>query len=78
MVPEKRAPLFGMARVTHIIDGIIHEHFAPFPAMRIVARGTTNFHVVKLGAEQMCGTLEQSFPLFGVAAETGVFHRKGG
>jgi hypothetical protein len=66
MVPEKRTPFFGMARVTHIIDGIVHEHLAPLPAMRIVAGGAADLHVAKLGAEQMSGSLEQSFPLFGV------------
>lgn len=78
MFPEKRAPFFSMAGVTHIIDGVIHEHLPAFPAMRIVAGSATDLHVTKLGAEQMGGPLEQSFPLFRVAAETGFFYRKGG
>ena len=78
MVPEKRTPFFGMAGVTHIIDGKIHEHLAALPAMRIVAGRAADLHVVKLGPEKMGGALEQSFPLFRVAAETGFFYVKGG
>ncbi|HYR77971.1 MAG TPA: hypothetical protein VEM96_19295 [Pyrinomonadaceae bacterium] len=78
MVPEKRTPFFGMAGVTHIIDGMIHEHLPALTAMRIVAGSAADLHVTKLGAEQMGGALEQSFPLFGVAAETGFFYSKGG
>jgi len=58
MVPEKRTPFFGMAGITHIIDGMIHEHLSAFPAMRIVARSASDLHVSKLGAEQMGGALE--------------------
>ncbi len=78
MVPEKRTPFFGMARVTHIIDSMIHKHLPPFPAMRIVAGSAADLHVAKLGAEQMGGALEQSFPLFSVAAEASLFYGKGG
>ena len=51
MFPEKRTPFFGMAGVTHIIDGIIHEHLASLTAMRIVAGRAADLHVAKLGAE---------------------------
>jgi len=78
MFPEKRTPFFGMAGVTQIIDGMIREHLPPLPAMRIVAGRAADLHVAKLGAEQMGGALEQSFPLFRVAAETGFFDGKGG
>ena len=70
VLPEKRTPFFGMAGVTHIIDGMIHEHPAPLPAMRIVAGSAADLHVAKLGAKQVGGALEQSFPLIGVAAQT--------
>ncbi|MEK6281782.1 MAG: hypothetical protein AABN95_15620 [Acidobacteriota bacterium] len=78
MLPEKRTPFFGMAGVTHIIDGMIHEHLLPLPAMRIVARIAADLHVATLCAEEMGGALEQSLPLFCVAAETGFFYGKGG
>ena len=78
MLPEKRPSFFGMAGVTHIVDGMIHEHLPTFPAMRVVAGRAANLHVAKLGAEQMGGALEESFPLFNVAAETGFFYGKGG
>jgi hypothetical protein len=68
MLPEKRTPFFGMAGVTNIIDGIIHEHLPTLPAMRIVTGSAADLHVAKLGAEQMGGALEQSFPLIDVAA----------
>jgi hypothetical protein len=77
MLPEKRTPFFGMAGVTHIIDGMIHKHLPAFPAMRIVAGSAADLHVAKLGAEQMGGALEQGFPLFCVAVETGFFYGKG-
>ena len=78
MVPEKRPPFFGMAGVTHIIDGKIHEHLVALPAMRIVAGSAADLHVAKLGAEQMGGALVQSFPLFSVATETSFFDREVG
>ncbi len=78
MLPEKRTPFFGMAGVTHVIDGMVHEHLLPLPAMRIVARIAADLHVATLCAEEMGGALEQSFPLFRVAAETGFFYGKGG
>ena len=78
MVPEKRPPFFGMAGVTHIIDGKIHEHLAPLPAMRIVTGSAADLHVAKLGAEQMGGALVQSFPLLSVATETSFFDREVG
>ena len=53
MVPEKRSAFFGMAGVTHVIDGMIHQHLAPFPAMRMVAGGAADLHVAKFSAEQM-------------------------
>ena len=46
--------------------------------MRIVAGSAAHFHIAKLGAEQMGGALEQSFPLFGMAAETSFFYGKAG
>ena len=78
MVPEKRTPFFGMAGVTHIIDGIIHEHLAPLPAMRIVAGSAANLHVAKLGAEQMGGALEKIFSPLSVATETSFFDSETG
>jgi hypothetical protein len=78
MVPEKWTPFFGMAGVTHIIDGMIHKHLAALPAMGIVAGSAADLHVAKLGAEQMGGSLEQSFSLLGMAAKTGFFYAKGG
>jgi hypothetical protein len=78
MVPEKRTSFFGMARVTHIIDGVIHEHLPTLPAMRVVAGSAADLRVAKLSAEQMGGALEQSFPLFRVATETGLIYAKGG
>ena len=70
MFPEKRPPFFGMAGVTHIIDGKIHEHLVAIPAMRIVAGSAADLHVAKLGAKQMGRTLEKIFPSLSVAAET--------
>src|SRR5437660_8961177 len=78
MVPEKRPPFFGMAGVTHIIDGKIHEHLVPLPAMRIVAGSAADLHVAKLGAEQMGRALVQSFPLLSMATETSFLDRKVG
>ena len=78
MVPEKRPTFFGMAGVTHIIDGKIHEHLVALPAMRIVAGSAADLHVAKLGAEQMGRALVQSFPLLSVATETSFFDREVG
>ena len=78
MVPEKRTPFFGVAGVTETIDGMIREHLPALPAMRIVAGSASDLHVAKLSAEQMGGALEQSFPLFRVATETGFFYAKAG
>src|SRR6267142_6298095 len=78
MVPKKRTPFFGMAGVTQTIDRKLLEHLPPLTAMRIVARSAADLHVAKLSAEQMGGALEQSFPLFRVAAETGFFYAKTG
>src|SRR6266851_5237247 len=77
MVPEKRPPFFGMAGVTHIIDGMIHQHLAPLPAMRIVAGSAADLHVAKLGAEQMGGALEKIFSPLNVATETSFLDRRG-
>src|SRR6266498_2509976 len=77
MVPEKRPPLFGMAGVTHIIDGNIHEHLAPLAAMRIVAGRAADLHVAQLSAEQMGGALEEIFSSLNVATETSFFDRRG-
>src|SRR5262245_21168195 len=74
MVPEKGPAFFSMAGVTHIIDGVISEHFAALPAMRIVAGSTTNLHITKLSAEQVRGALEQGLPLLNMAAETSFFN----
>jgi len=78
MVPQKRTSFLRMAGVTHIIDGVIHEHLAALPTMRIVAGRAPDLHVAKFGPEQMGGALEESFPLFHVAAETRFFYGKGG
>ena len=53
VVPEKRAPFFGMAGVTYIIDRNIHEHLVAFAAMWIVTGNAADFHVVLLCAHQM-------------------------
>lgn len=76
--PEKWTPFFGMAGVTHIIDGQIYEHLARLPAMRIVAGSTADLHVAKFGAEQMGGALEKIFSLLKVASETSFFDRETG
>ena len=60
--PEKRASLFGMARVTHIIDRVLHEHLVSATAMRIVTGSTADLHVASFGAKQVSGALEQSLP----------------
>ena len=78
MFPEKRPPFFGMAGVTHIIDGKIHEHLAPLAAMRIVAGSAANLHVAKLGAKQVGGALEKIFSPLNVATETSFFDRETG
>src|SRR5439155_7255716 len=78
MFPEKRPPFFGMAGVTHIIDGKIHEHLAPLPAMGIMAGSAADLHVAKLGAKQVRGALEESFSLLSVATETSFFDREAG
>lgn len=78
MFPEKRPPFFGMAGVTHIIDGKIHEHLAPLPAMRIVAGSAADLHVAKLGAKQVGGALEEIFSPFNVATETSFFDSETG
>jgi len=61
---------------TQIIDRRFQEHLPPLTAMRIVAGSAADLHVAKLGAEQMGGALEQSFPLFRVATETGFLDGK--
>ena len=78
VVPEKRTTFFGMAGVTDRIDGMIHEHLARLPAMRIVAGSAGYLHITKLGAKEVGGALEQSFPYFAVTAQASFFHRKGG
>jgi hypothetical protein len=77
MVPEKRPPFFGMAGVTHIIDGKIHEHLAPLPAMRIVAGSAADLHVAKLGAKQVGRALEKIFSPLSVTTETSFLDRRG-
>lgn len=77
MVPEKRPPLFGMAGITHIIDGKIHQHLAPLPAMRIVAGSAADLHVAKFGAKQVGGALEKIFSPLNVATETSFLDRRG-
>jgi len=76
MVPEKRPPFFGMARVAYIIDGKIHEHLVPLPAMRIVAGSAADLHVAKLGAKQVGGALKESLSLLNMAAETSFLDRE--
>ena len=78
MFPEKRTSFFGMACVTQVVGGKTHEHLLPVPTMRIVAGSAADLQVAKLGAEQMGGALEQSFPLLRVATETGFFYGKAG
>jgi len=76
MVPEKRPPFFGMAGVAYIIDGKIHEHLVPLPAMRIVAGSAADLHVAKLGAKQVGGALKESLSLLNMAAETSFLDRE--
>jgi hypothetical protein len=76
--PEKRTPFLGMARVTHIINGKIHEHLVRLPAMRIVAGSAADLHVAKLGAEQMGGALEKILSPINMATETSFFDRETG
>jgi len=67
-----------MAGVANIIDGKTHQHLASLPAMRIVAGSAADLHVAILGAKQVRRALEQSLPLFVVAAKTGFFYASGG
>ena len=76
MVPEKRPPLFCMAGVAEIIDGILREHLTRLPTMRVVAGSAADLHVAKLGTKQVGGALEQSFSLLNMAAETGFLNRR--
>jgi len=78
MFPEKRTSLFGVACVTHVVDGKTHEHLLPLATMRIVAGGAADLQVASLGAEQMSGALEQSFALVSVAAQTGFLYGEAG
>ena len=78
MVPEKRTPFFGMAGVTHIIDGMIREHLPRLPAMRSVAGSAADLHVAKLGAKQVGGALEKVGPPIAVAGEAGFLYREAG
>jgi hypothetical protein len=77
VLPEKRPPFFGMAGVTHIIHGKIHEHPTPLPAMRIVAGRAADLHVAKLGAKQVGGALKKIFSPLNVATETRFLDRRG-
>jgi hypothetical protein len=76
--PEKRTAFFGMAGVTHIIGGKVHEHIAPLPAMRIVAGSAADLHVAKLGAKQVGGALEKILSPLNVATETSFFDSETG
>jgi|SRR5215213_6601222 len=78
MIPEKRTPFFGMAGVTHIIDGVIDEHLPPLPTVRVVAGSAADLHVALIGAEQVGGALEQGFPLFLVTAQTHLLYAVAG
>lgn len=53
MVPEKRAPFFGMAGVAGIVNCLAHQHLVRPAAMRIVAGRAADLHIAMLGAEQM-------------------------
>jgi mitochondrial fission protein ELM1 len=70
MIPEKWATFFGMAGVTRIIDGLIHEHLPPLPAVRIVAGSAADLHVAMLGTKQVCGALKKVRTPIVVAGET--------
>ena len=78
VIPEKRTTLLRMAGVTHIIDGIVHEHLASLSAMRIVAGSAADLHVAKLAAKQMSGALEESFSLLDVATQASFLDRGSG
>ena len=73
MVPKKGTALFSVARVAHIIDGMVGEHPAPLTTVRIVAGGTADLHVAQLRAKQVGGTLEKRLSLFDVTSETSLF-----
>jgi len=78
MVPKKGTALFSVARVAHIIDGMVGQHPARLTTVRIVAGGTADLHVVQLGAKQVGGTLEKGFSLFDVTAQTSLFNVRPG
>ncbi len=74
MVPKKGTALFSVARVAHIIDGMVGQHPAPLTTVRIVAGGAADLHVVQLSAKQVGGTLEKRLSLFDVTSETSLFN----
>jgi hypothetical protein len=74
MVPKKGTALFSVARVAHIIDGMVGQHSAPLTTVRIVAGGTADLHVAQLRAKQVGGTLEKRLSLFDVTSETSLFN----
>lgn len=73
MIPEKRTPFFGMARVTHVVDGRLEEHLVALPAMRIVAGSTADLHLPLFGTKQVGGAFEEVRPPVVVAGEAGLF-----
>ena len=73
--PEKRAALFGMARITKIIGRSRHKHFSRLTSVRIVAGSAADFHVVVLCTKQMCGALVKDLSLFNVARQAQFFLR---
>jgi hypothetical protein len=77
MLPQKRSSLFGVTRVTQIVDGKILEHSSCFASVRVMARGAGNLHIAKLSPEQMCSALIERFALLNMTAETCVLNRWG-
>jgi len=75
VVPEKRPAFFGVALVTDVINGLLYKHLCPRAAVRIVAGGATNLHVVKFGAKQVGRALIKRLAPVKVTAEASVFNR---
>ena len=73
MLPQKRSSFLRMAGVTKVIDRVGQKHPPGFTSVRVVAGGTTYFHVPVLGAKQMCGALVKNLSLFRVAREANLF-----
>ena len=74
VLPQEGAALLRVALITGFINREAHEHFASLAPVRVVAGDAIYFHHLVLCAEEMCGPLELSLSLIGVATETGLFN----